>query len=235
MKDLEGLQSIIGYTFNDISLLEQALTHSSFVNENRSAGSIPGDNERLEFLGDAIIEFYVSDYLFEKHKDIPEGDLTKLRASLVCEQSLAQCSKEIGLGGFLRMGKGEEASGGRKRPSITSDAFEALTAAIYLDSDAQKAKAFIYEHLLMVMENRTLFFDAKTKLQEIVQQDPDSQLKYEMISEDGPSHSRVFIAAVYLNDKEIGRGTGSSKKGAQQDAAEHAIINLETAGKEKDE
>lgn len=224
--DLKEFQDSIGYRFNDITLLEQALTHSSYVNENRTKDQLPKDNERLEFFGDAIIEFYVSEYLFEKHKDIPEGDLTKLRASLVCEQSLSQCSADINLGRYLRMGKGEESSGGRERPSITSDAFEALTAAIYLDSGEESAKTFIYQHLLKAMENRKLFFDAKTKLQEIVQRDNDAVLRYEMISEEGPGHDRVFVAAVYLNDTEIGQGRGRSKKSAQQNAAEHAIENL---------
>lgn len=225
-QDLNKFQEIIGYRFKNEALLEQALTHSSFVNENKTDNYVPSDNERLEFFGDAIIEFHVSEYLFEKHSDIPEGDLTKLRASLVCEKSLAQCSSDINLGQFLRMGKGEESSGGRERPSITSDAFEALTAAIYLDSGETAVKTFIFEHLLKAMENRKLFFDAKTRLQEIVQQESDAVLRYEMISEEGPGHNRIFVAAVYLNDNEIGRGSGHSKKSAQQDAAEHAIKNL---------
>jgi len=228
MNRLEEFQKLIGYRFNDISVLKEALTHSSYVNENKASGRIPRDNERLEFLGDAVIEFYVSVFLFEKYKDMPEGDLTKLRASLVCEQSLAQCSREISLGDFLYMGKGEESSGGRERPSITSDAFEALTAAIYLDLGREAAEDFIYNHLLKTLENKALFFDAKTRLQEIVQGESDAALRYEIISEDGPSHNKVFIAAVYLNDREIGRGQGHSKKNAQQSAAEHAIERLES-------
>ena len=225
--DLEEFEKITGYTFKNKSLLIQALTHSSYVNENRSPDSVPGDNERLEFFGDAIIEFYISEYLFTKYKDIPEGDLTKLRASLVCEQSLAQCSANLQLGRFLFMGKGEDMSGGRERPSIISDAFEALTAAVYLDSGERAVQKFLDEHLLKVLENKRLFFDAKTRLQEIVQQHPDSVLKYEVVSESGPSHNKIFEAAVYLNEKEIGRGSGHSKKLAQQDAAEHAISFLE--------
>ena len=225
--DLEEFEKITGYTFQNKSLLIQALTHSSYVNENKSEDLVPKDNERLEFFGDAIIEFYISEYLFTKYQDIPEGDLTKFRASLVCEQSLAQCSANLQLGRFLLMGKGEAMSGGRERPSITSDAFEALIAAIYLDSGERQVQMFLDEHLLKVLENKKTFFDAKTRLQEIVQQNPDSILKYEVISESGPSHNKTFITAVYLNEKEIGRGKGHSKKIAQQDAAEHAISYLE--------
>ena len=229
-QDLEEFEKIIGYSFNNKSLLINALTHSSYVNENRSETTVPSDNERLEFFGDAIIEFYISEYLFTQYKDIPEGDLTKLRASLVCEQSLARCSENLQLGSFLFMGKGESQSGGRERPSIISDAFEALTAAIYLDSGAGSVKKFLDEHLLKVLENKNLFFDAKTRLQEMVQKHPESELKYEVISESGPSHNKVFETAVYLNEKEIGRGSGHSKKAAQQAAAEHAISFMEKNG-----
>ncbi|MCF0230310.1 MAG: ribonuclease III, partial [Parasporobacterium sp.] len=147
-RNIDEFQSIIGYTFKNRNLLIQALTHSSYVNENRSSGDIPADNERLEFFGDAIIEFHVSEFLYEKYRSIQEGDLTRLRASMVCEQSLACCSRRISLGEFLLMGRGEEASGGRERASIISDAFEAVTAAIYLDSGRDAAETFIKEHLL---------------------------------------------------------------------------------------
>ena len=225
-KEMEELQKTIGYSFRNTDLLMTALTHSSYLNESKGKGVIPEDNERLEFFGDAIIEFFVSEYLFSKYSGTPEGDMTKLRASMVCEQSLAECSRQIGLGRFLRMGKGEEATGGRERPSITSDAFEALTAAIYLDSGREAAEAFIREHLVHVLEHKTLFFDAKTRLQEIIQKDPNAKLTYELISEDGPSHSKVFVTAVYLDGREIGRGQGHSKKSSQQDAAVHAIEAL---------
>ena len=226
MKNIEELQQIIGYHFKDLQLLVTALTHSSYLNESKGRDSLPADNERLEFFGDAIIEFYVSDYLFHKYDDTPEGDMTKLRASMVCEQSLAECSRQIGLGSYLNMGKGEESSGGRERPSITSDAFEALTAAIYLDSGKEAAEAFIQEHLIKVLEHKTLFFDAKTRLQEIIQKDPGARLTYELLSEDGPSHNKLFTSAVLLNGREIGRGSGHSKKLSQQEAAVHAMETI---------
>lgn len=223
MKNIEELQQIIGYHFQDLQLLVTALTHSSYLNESKGRDTLPADNERLEFFGDAIIEFYVSEYLFHKYDDTPEGDMTKLRASMVCEQSLAECSRQIGLGSYLNMGRGEEASGGRERPSIISDAFEALTAAIYLDSGKEAAEAFLREHLIKVLEHKTLFFDAKTRLQEIVQKDPGARLTYELLSEEGPSHNKVFTSAVLLNGKEIGRGSGHSKKLSQQEAAVRAM------------
>lgn len=223
-KPLSELEDIIGYSFTNKQLFESALTHSSYVNENRQEGA--DDNERLEFFGDAIIEFYVSEFLFEKFKDFPEGDLTKTRAALVCEAGLASCAKEIHLGEFIRMGKGEEMSGGRERASITSDAFEALVAAIYLDSGRENTEKFIHEHLLESLKDKQLFFDAKTRLQEIIQREPANVLKYEMISEEGPVHDRTFVAAVTLNGQEIGRGSGHSKKDAQQQAAYKAIERL---------
>lgn len=223
----EELEEIIGYHFRDRNLLIKALTHSSFLNENKNPDAFPEDNERLEFFGDAIIEFLVSEYLFRQYAGIAEGDLTRLRASLVCEQSLAQCSRQIRLGEFLRMGKGEEATGGRERASVTSDAFEALTAAIYLDSGWQSAEEFVREHLLRAMESGTLFFDAKTRLQETVQKKGGRNLQYEMISEEGPSHNKMFVAAACLDGREIGRGQGHSKKAAQQEAALAALKYLE--------
>ncbi len=226
MRNIEELQKNIGYEFNDKNLLLQALTHSSFINENKKSDNLIQDNERLEFFGDAIIEFYVSEYLFKNYADNPEGDLTKLRASLVCEKSLALCSRQIHLGEYLQMGKGEESSGGRERASITSDAFEALTAAIYLDSGREAAENFIYKYLLKTLENKALFYDAKTRLQEMVQKNGPCTLRYEIISEDGPSHNKVFVTAAFLNDIEIGRGVGKSKKESQQDAAVHAIDKI---------
>ena len=228
---LEEFQNIIGFHFKDTGLLINALTHSSYINENKNRENVIKDNERLEFFGDAIIEFYVSEYLFSNFQDTPEGDLTKLRASLVCEQSLAECSRQIDLGSFLNMGKGEEASGGRNRASVISDAFEALTAAIYLDSGRNAAEAFIREHLLSVLDHRTMFFDAKTRLQETVQQNGTNTLVYQIISEDGPSHDKTFTAAVFLDGEEIGRGTGRSKKNAQQEAAMEALNRLAAEGR----
>ena len=228
MDYLNEFEDIIGYSFTNRELLITALTHSSFVNENRSKDPTLEDNERFEFFGDAIIEFYISEYLFNKYGSFPEGDMTKLRASMVCEQSLAECAKQIRLGEFMRMGKGEALSGGRERASITSDAFEALVAAIYLDSGNDTAVSrFIAEHLIKGHENKTLFFDAKTRLQEIAQQKGSNSLRYELISESGPSHNKTFEIAAILNEEEVGRGKGHSKKAAQQAAAEEAIRKLE--------
>ncbi len=228
MGKLEEFQNIIGHRFDRQELLINALTHSSFVNESKNSDC--KDNERLEFFGDAIIEFFVSAFLFSKFRDYPEGDLTKLRASMVCESSLAICAREIRLGQYLFMGKGEEASGGRERDSITSDAFEALVAAIYLDAGREATEEFINRFLLNTLDHEQLFFDAKTKLQEIVQQMDNASLKYELVSESGPAHAKVFEAAVFLNNREIGRGTGHSKKNAQQQAAECAIKKLNGQG-----
>ena len=227
MDHLTEFEDIIGYSFTNRQLLITALTHSSYVNENRAKNPELVDNERFEFFGDAIIEFHISEYLFNKYQTFPEGDMTKLRASMVCEQSLAECAKEIRLGKFMRMGKGEALSGGRERASITSDAFEALVAAVYLDSGSEETiKRFIRDHLIKGLENKTLFFDAKTKLQEIAQQKGGNSLRYELISESGPSHNKTFEIAAILNEKEIGRGKGHSKKAAQQAAAEEAIRRL---------
>ena len=215
-------ENAIGYSFINKSLLKCALTHTSYVNENKNRNEVLEDNERLEFFGDAIIEFHVSEFLFKKYKEFPEGDLTKVRASMVCEQSLAECAKAIDLGSFLFMGKGEEATGGRERASITSDAFEALVAAIHLDSGEEETVKFINEHLLAVLDHKDLFFDAKTRLQEIIQKS-GGNVRYELMGEEGPSHDKTFEIAAFIEDKEIGRGKGHSKKAAQQEAALMAI------------
>lgn len=224
-KPFEELESVIGYSFNNKELLKEALTHSSYANEIRDHSV--RDNERLEFFGDAIIEFCVSDFLFGKYKDSPEGYLTKTRAAMVCESGLAACAKSISLGEYIFMGKGEEHTGGRERPSIISDAFEALVAAIYLDSGVAETDRFIHKYLLESLKDKELFFDAKTRLQEIVQQNPDNELKYEELSEEGPVHDRTFVYGAFLNGLEIGRGSGHSKKEAQQQAALAAIKNRE--------
>ena len=220
---IADFENAIGYSFINKSLLKCALTHTSFVNENKNKFDKLQDNERLEFFGDAIIEFHVSEYLFKKYKEFPEGDLTKVRASMVCEQSLAECAKAISLGSYLYMGKGEEATGGRERASITSDAFEALVAAIYLDSGEEETVKFIQKHLLSVLDDKDLFYDAKTRLQEIIQKHGSNGLHYELVAEEGPSHDKTFEIAAFIDDKEIGRGKGHSKKAAQQEAAMQAI------------
>lgn len=223
-KDYSRLEEKLGYCFKNKRLIEEALTHSSYINEAKKKDI--RDNERLEFFGDAIIEFYVSDYLFKKFPDLPEGALTKTRASMVCESGLATCARELDLGDYIFMGKGEELSGGRNRASITSDAFEALTAAIYLDAGREVTEKFINEYLLKTLEDKSLFFDAKTRLQEIAQKSSDNELKYELLDEAGPVHERIFTYAAFLNGREIGRGRGRSKKEAQQQAAFAAIKTL---------
>ncbi len=223
-RDLSELEEKIGYKFKDRKLLINALTHSSFINESKETDI--SDNERLEFFGDAIIEFFISEFIFNKHKDFPEGDMTKMRASMVCEPSLAACARYIDLGDYIIMGRGEEMSGGRSRDSIISDAFEALVAAIYLDSGWSSVADFIGEHLEKSLENEELFFDAKTRLQEIVQKTEGNVLRYEMVGEEGPAHNRTFEAVALLNDEEIGHGQGHSKKEAQQKAAMSAIKML---------
>lgn len=220
-RPLAELEDVIGYSFTNKQLLENALTHSSYLNENRQKSL--QDNERLEFFGDAIIEFYVSEFLFNHFSDFPEGDLTKTRAALVCENALAACAREIDLGDYILMGKGEEQTGGRSRASITSDAFEALVAAIHIDSDGVAVLPFIRKHLLDPLKDKQFFYDAKTRLQELVQQVSTNELHYELVEETGPIHNRTFVAAAILNGQEIGRGSGHSKKDAQQHAAMDAI------------
>ena len=218
------LEKLTGYSFKNEELLRRALTHTSYVNENRQERI--SSNERLEFFGDAIIEFFVSEYLFEKYKDLPEGELTRIRASMVCEQSLAKCAKIINLGSFLFMGKGEDATGGRLRPSVTSDAFEALTAAVYLDGGLEDVKSFIYKNLIGNLADEELFFDAKTRLQEITQKLYGENPEYELVDEKGPSHEKVFTVNVYINGKKSGTGCGHSKKAAEQEAAAKAMRGL---------
>ncbi|MGI6071912.1 MAG: ribonuclease III [Lachnospiraceae bacterium] len=223
-KKFSELEIIIGYSFTNKRYLETALTHSSYVNESKC--KCISSNERMEFFGDAIIEFYVSEFLYENFKDFPEGDLTKTRATMVCRPGLAECAKKIRLGEFILMGKGEENSGGRDRASIISDAFEALVAAIYLDGGWDNTRIFLQNHLLATLKDKEMFYDAKTRLQEIIQKDKTNELKYSLIEEIGLVHERTFVVAALLNGVEIGRGSGHSKKEAQQHAAMNAIETL---------
>ena len=218
---LKELEARIGYEFRDVSLLERALRHSSFTNEKR----MPKQecNERLEFLGDAVLELTTSEYLYEKFPEMPEGDATKTRASIVCEQSLAFCAKSIPLGDYILLGKGEELSGGRLRASITSDAFEALIGAIHLDGGFTSAKEFIAKFVLDDLEHKQLFFDSKTILQERIQSHHADTLHYELVGEEGPDHLKQFIVEARLGDRVIGRGVGRTKKAAEQEAAYHAL------------
>ncbi len=214
---MHQLETIIGYTFKDPLLLETALTHTSFANESKNHVH---HNERLEFLGDSVLSIVVADYLFHHWKDRPEGELTKARASLVCESALFEFAKEIDLGRYLRLGRGEERGGGRNRPSVVSDAFEALIAALYLDGGIEVARGFI---LPFITEGKTAGPDYKTRLQEVVQQNPEEKLHYEVEGESGPDHNKKFKIAVYLNSNLIGQGVGHSKKAAEQEAARQAL------------
>jgi len=214
----------IGYTFKSKELLLQALTHSSFAHEHKMGPG--GDNERLEFLGDAVLEICSSDFLFHEFPKKPEGELTRLRASLVCEPTLAYCTEEIQLGDYVRLGKGEDLTGGRKRPSILSDALEAVIGAIYLDGGMEPAEQFIKRFILSDIEHKRLFSDSKSSLQELVQGKELGKLSYHLIEESGPAHNRQFVVEARLDQKVIGKGIGSSKKRAEQQAAYEGIKTL---------
>ena len=231
---LEDFQAKIGYFFKDIALLQHALVHSSYANENNM--SKEENNERLEFLGDAVLEIVTSDFLYHHYKEMLEGELTRFRASIVCEPTLAGFSKEIDLGRYLLLGKGEENSGGRSRTSVLSDSVEALIGAIYLDGGIESARNFICSTLLKNVEKRKLFVDSKTHLQELVQKNSDKAVEYVVIEEKGPDHDKVFRVAVMHKGVVLGEGMGRSKKSAEQEAAFDAIsiLNKEEAREEAD-
>lgn len=220
------LQDKIGYHFQNIRLLKNALTHSSYANEKHWAYS--RNNERLEFLGDAVLELVSSEYIFTHHKDMVEGKMTKLRASLVCEMSLASSAREIGLGQYLYLGKGEQVTGGNKRDSILSDAFEAVIGAIFLDGGLDSAKAFVQTYVLSDIEDKQLFYDSKTILQEIVQSKihADTHIAYPLLGENGPDHDKIFEVVCCVNDTPYGHGKGRTKKNAEQQAAYETILLL---------
>ncbi len=221
------LEEKIGYTFKDRNLLIQAMSHSSYANEHRMPHH---DNERLEFLGDAVLEIASSDYLYRHYPDLQEGKLTKLRASLVCEPTLALCAKEIDLSSFLLLGKGEEHTGGRTRNSIVSDAMEALIGAIYLDGGIEPAQKFVERFIMTDIENKELFYDSKTVLQEIIQRDHgQDSIHYEVVSEEGPDHAKTFRVEVQIDGRKAGTGSGSTKKAAEQAAAYSVIQKMNTA------
>ena len=220
----KGLEEKIGYTFTNKRTLALAMTHSSYANEQR--GRRKANNERLEFLGDAVLELVSSEFLFFADRKMPEGELTKTRASMVCEPSLAFCAREIELGKYLFMGRGEENTGGRERDSITSDALEALIGAIYLDGGFANAKEFILKFVLNDLEHKKLFYDSKTILQEIVQAHFPYGVLYHLIKEEGPDHNKSFTVAVHIGEECYGEGTGRTKKAAEQEAAYHAILKL---------
>ena len=225
LNELSELENGLGYVFTDKSLLVNALTHSSYANENRDRGI--HDNERLEFLGDAILGFVVAEYLYRNFPGHPEGELTRVRADLVCETNLARQAATVRLGEFLILGHGEEQGGGRKRASIVSDAMESVIAASYMDGGFAAAKGIIDRLILRdVSMTRPHNFDYKTALQELVQRKKDQVLQYELTGESGPDHDKYFTVEVRLNGKTVGTGTGSSKKRAEQAAADNAIAKL---------
>ena len=220
---MKELEQIIGYEFKDKSLMLRALSHTSYINEVKS---IPESNERLEFLGDSVLSIIVSEYIFRNFKQYPEGELTKLRASLVCEKSLAAFAREIELGKFLFLGKGEQQNGGRERPSILADAFEALLAAMYLDGGMEIARNHVMRFIKDEIKHHTVeeaFHDYKTQLQEIIQKNPGEELSYVLVAEEGPDHDKHFTVEVRLNSNVIGQGDGHSKKQAEQSAAKKAL------------
>lgn len=219
---MKELEQRLGHPFRDPKYLKIALTHSSYANENK--GGLPC-NERQEFLGDAVLSIVVSDYLFRHYSHLPEGELTKIRASLVCEKALCEFAKSIGLGEYLKLGHGEELTGGRERPSILADAFEAVIAAVYLDGGIEAARGFVlpFARHLIEEEQKAPFQDYKTMLQEIIQQNPEERLTYELVEESGPDHDKHFVVEVHLNSNVIGRGMGRSKKNAEQMAAKEAL------------
>lgn len=216
---MQEFEKIIGYSFSDKALLERALSHSSYANEKH----LPKDsNERLEFLGDSVLGFITAEYYY-KNSTLPEGELTRLRAATVCEKALFEFSKEIDLNRYILLGKGEENTGGRERPSINSDAFEAIIAAIYLDGGIDEAKKFVLRFVEKHAKNQGSFKDYKTKLQEVIQKNPEELLEYVLVGESGPDHDKRFEVEVHLNSNVIGKGIGKSKKNAEQEAAREAL------------
>ena len=220
-EQLKELEEKISYHFQDKHLLAQALTHSSYANEHRLDHN--HCNERLEFLGDAVLEIVTSDFLYHKYTEKPEGDLTKIRASIVCEPTLAYCAEAINLGSYLFLGKGEDATGGRNRNSVVSDAMEAVIGAIYLDGGFASAKEYIHRFILNDIEHKQLFYDSKTILQEIVQENGTQPVEYILTKEEGPDHSKNFTVEARVNGKVMGQGSGHTKKAAEQAAAYQAI------------
>ncbi|MDE6891279.1 MAG: ribonuclease III [Lachnospiraceae bacterium] len=220
-EELKELEKKIGYEFSNRKLLGQAVTHSSFSNEQKI--NKLKNYERLEFLGDAVLELLSSQFFFETYPDMSEGEMTRLRSSMVCEPALAFCARDLDLGSYILLGKGEEATGGRKRDSIISDVMEAVIGAIYLDGGLSEADKFVRKFILSDLENKQLFYDSKTLLQEQVQKEGKT-LTYELVSESGPDHEKVFVVEAKIDGKTVGRGRGRNKKTAQQQAAYQVLI-----------
>lgn len=220
-KELKKLEEKIGYEFKDKGLMVQALTHSSFSNEQKINKF--KNYERLEFLGDAVLELLSSRFFYENYPDMSEGQMTRRRSSMVCEPALAFCARDLSLGNFILLGKGEEATGGRMRDSIISDVMEAVIGAIYLDGGIEKANEFVQKFILSDLENKQLFYDSKTILQEKVQKE-GLDLVYELVSESGPDHDKVFVVEAVIDGKTVGKGQGRNKKSAEQQAAYQVLI-----------
>jgi len=226
---LEPLQLNLNYKFKNIRLLKTALTHSSYANENKM--KITANNERLEFLGDTILNLIVSQYLYKKYPNYPEGELTKIRAKVVCESSLAFAAKKIDLGKYLLLGKGEDSTGGRDRESILGDASEALVGAVYIDSDFETVNKLLLQNfetdIVYAVAKGALFTDYKTELQENLQKMTRSKIEYKVIKEEGPDHNKVFHMNVVVDNKIVGKGSGRNKKEAEQMAAKEALLIME--------
>ncbi|MCI9297983.1 MAG: ribonuclease III [Lachnospiraceae bacterium] len=220
---IDKLEERIGYVFRDKDLLRQALTHSSYANE-RKINKVK-DYERIEFLGDAVLEMISSEYLYNSRSEMSEGQLTRTRAAMVCEPSLAACARDLSLDRYILLGKGEEMTGGRSRDSIISDVMEALIGAVYLDGGFERAREFIHRFVLSDLEDKALFYDAKSILQEEMQKD-GGDIRYVLVGESGPEHDKSFFVEVYQGDVLLGSGSGHNKKAAQQKAAYEALLRL---------
>lgn len=227
IKELNEFEKIIGYSFKNIEILEKSLTHSSYSNEDKSYSKV--NNERLEFLGDAVLSITVSRFIFDKFPEYPEGDLTKLRSQVVCEDTLSLVAANLQIGRFLLLGKGEEASGGRERKSILADAVEAIIAAIYIDGGYRKAEEFVLDNLTKYIQlavKGKIVTDFKSYLQEYYQSKSQScKIRYVVTKEEGPDHEKMFHVNVLVNKTVVGKGTGKSKKLAEQDAAKNALMS----------
>lgn len=225
LNNISKFENIISYNFKNKQYILEALTHSSYSNENKSYAF----NERLEFLGDSVLGIIISDYLFKNETELPEGELTKLRANIVCEESLSEVSKKIELGTHMLLGKGEEATGGRERVSILADAVEAVIAAIYLDGGIESARKFVLTQMDEIIQDSIkgrIFRDYKTHLQEVIQSQGETNIIYDLVEEIGPDHNKKFVMQVKLNDEVLGTGEGKSKKEAEQVAARKALDSI---------
>ncbi|MDP4093500.1 MAG: ribonuclease III [Bacillota bacterium] len=224
VENIQQFEETIGYTFKDKRNIILALTHSSFANELKSKDIV--SNERLEFLGDSVLSIVTSEFIYKNCTNQAEGEMTKLRASIVCEASLVICANKIELGKYLLLGKGEELTGGRTRTSILSDAFEAVIGAVYLDGGIISARKFINRHMSLLLNNSAKvsgFVDYKTQFQELVQKQGEKRISYEIVEQKGPDHNKIFVVQVRIGDNVMGKGEGKSKKAAEQSAAEAAI------------